>query len=171
MTDDDILDKVLQHEGGFVDDPKDRGGATNFGITAATLGAWRKLGRSCTAAEVKAMPRSEAIAIYKQRYIADPGFGAVADGNLRMIVVDSAVLFGPGRAAKWLQGALGVKADGAIGPGTQAALAKAVPAEIGRKIIAEREAFCQGLCDRDPSQNRFLKGWTNRSEDLRQFCR
>lgn len=171
MTDDDILDHVLKNEGGFVNDPKDPGGATNMGITAATLGAWRKLGRSCTPSEVKAMTRDEAIAIYKKRYITDPHFDAVADGNLRMIVVDTAVLFGPDRATRFLQTALGVSADGDLGTNTRKALATADPKAVGRKVIDQRIARHRARVAEKPSQQRFLKGWLNRCESLRQqFC-
>ena len=52
MTNDDIITTVLKYEGGFVNDLADRGGATNWGITQATLTAWRK--RPATVADVKA---------------------------------------------------------------------------------------------------------------------
>jgi lysozyme family protein len=170
MTDDDILDRVLQHEGGFVNDPKDAGGATNMGITAKTLGNWRKLGRNCTADEVRKMSRDEAVAIYKDQYITTPHFNLIGDGNLRMIVVDTAVLFGPSRAAKFLQTALGVDADGAIGQGTKAALDKADPKAIGNKVIDLRAAYHEARVAAKPDQQRFLKGWLNRCTDLRQYC-
>ena len=170
MTDDDILGHVLEHEGGFVNDPKDLGGATNMGITAATLGNWRKLGRPCTADEVRAMPRAEAIAIYKKQYITDPHFDAIADGNLRMIVVDTSVLFGPGRATKFLQTALGVSPDGDLGNDTKKALASADPKQVGRKVIDQRIARHRQRVAEKPSQQRFLKGWLNRCEALRKFC-
>ena len=61
-----ILDDILRREGGYVNHPADRGGPTNFGITAQTLGSWRKLGRPATAAEVQALTEPEARAIYRQ---------------------------------------------------------------------------------------------------------
>jgi len=71
---DAILDRIIRREGGYVNHPADRGGATNFGITAQTLGNWRKLGRPATVAEVMALTETEARAIYRQQYIAGPGF-------------------------------------------------------------------------------------------------
>src|SRR5690606_13690489 len=66
---DTILDEIIRREGGYVNHPADRGGPTNFGITAQTLGSWRKLGRPATAAEVQALKEPEARAIYRQQYI------------------------------------------------------------------------------------------------------
>ena len=57
---------VLRHEGGYGDHPADPGGATNFGVTRATLAHHR--GRPVTKAEVRALTRAEAAGIYRQRY-------------------------------------------------------------------------------------------------------
>ena len=63
---DTILDEIIRREGGYVNHPADRGGPTNFGITAQTLGSWRKLGRPATTAEVRALTEAEARAVYRQ---------------------------------------------------------------------------------------------------------
>src|SRR5262249_43654195 len=103
MTDDQIIDVILAYEGGFTNNPNDHGGPTNFGITAADYGRW--LGRSTPASvdEVKAMDKDTARKIYQKWYIADPGFGNPMSDKLRLVLVDSGVLFGTGRATKWLQ--------------------------------------------------------------------
>lgn len=170
MTDEEILTRVLKYEGGFVDHRADLGGATNFGVTAATLGAWRKLGRPATSDEVETMTSAEAKAIYRQRYIADPGFEAVGDGKLRMIVVDCSVLYGPARAAKWLQMALGVFADGKVGNDTRTALASTNPGIVGRKILKLRIDRINARVVENPSQKVFFAGWMNRTNDLFQFA-
>ena len=102
-TIDSILDDILRREGGYVNHPADRGGATNFGITAQTLGAWRKLGRAATAAEVQALTETEARAIYRQQYITGPGFETIAHPALLHLLVDAGVHSGPKRAVQWLQ--------------------------------------------------------------------
>ncbi len=107
---DTILDEIIRREGGYVNHPDDRGGPTKFGITAQTLGAWRKLGRPATAAEVQALTETEAMAIYRQQYITGPGFDAVTHPGLLHLLVDTAVHSGPKRAVQWLQAALGVTA-------------------------------------------------------------
>jgi lysozyme family protein len=63
---DTILDEIIRREGGYVNHPADRGGPTKYGITAQTLGRWRKLDRPATATEVKALTETEARAIYRQ---------------------------------------------------------------------------------------------------------
>lgn len=62
----DIQRFILAHEGGYVDHPKDPGGATNLGITIKTLAAWRK--RKVSKAEVKALTPADVIPIYKANY-------------------------------------------------------------------------------------------------------
>jgi ferredoxin-NADP reductase len=84
-----ILDDILRREGGYVNHPADRGGPTNFGITAQTLGSWRKLGRPATAAEVQALTEPEARAIYRQQYITGPGFETITHPALLHLLVDA----------------------------------------------------------------------------------
>ncbi len=170
MTDDDIVDRVLQYEGGFVNNPLDRGGPTNFGITASELGRVRNLNRAASAAEVQALTRSEAVAIYKADYIAAPKFASIADPGLRMIVVDSGVMHGVGRATKWLQQALGVAGDGQIGPETLDALSKTGPATVGRDVLALRFGFIGSILSAQPRQAVFAQGWLRRVADLLQFA-
>jgi hypothetical protein len=124
MPDDDLrfaacLEEVLWHEGGYADNPRDPGGATNLGITIATLGEWR--GRAVTKADVKALTREEAAAIYRARYWKRVRGDALPAG-LDLAVFDFAVNSGPARAVKALQRELGVAQDGLVGPVTLGAL-------------------------------------------------
>lgn len=124
---------LLAREGGgtFTDRAADKGGPTRWGIDAATLGAWRKLGRPATAAEVQALGETEATTIYRQRYFVLPGFDRVADVSARISeeLLDTGVNMGPGLPELWLQQVLNacnrqgadwadIAEDGAIGPGT-----------------------------------------------------
>jgi len=95
---DTILDEIIRREGGYVNHPDDRGGSTNFGIAAQTLGEWRKLGRPASAAEVQALTKDEARALYRQQYITGPGFEAITHPGLLHLLVDTAVHSGPKRA-------------------------------------------------------------------------
>jgi lysozyme family protein len=166
MTDDDIIDAVLRYEGGFVNDPADHGGPTQFGVTAANLGRWRKLGRVATVDEVKSMTISEARNIYRDWYIAAPGFDAVEHEPLKWVLVDSAVLHGPRTSVKWLQQALGVTVDGVMGAQTMNALAGVDPARAAAEILSLRIRRYATIVINDSTQLRFLQGWINRATSL-----
>ena len=93
---DRALTAVLRHEGGYVDHPSDPGGATNLGVTRATLAQWR--GRAVSKAEVKALTRAEAAKIYRALYW-DEIAGDALPAGLDFAVFDYCVNSGPGRAA------------------------------------------------------------------------
>jgi lysozyme family protein len=162
MTVDDILDGILEREGGFVDHPADRGGATKYGITQATLSDW--LGHPASVEDVRTLPVGVARAIYRRRYLEAPGYAeAIANDRLLALVVDFAVHSGPGRATAALQRVLGVTDDGVIGAQTRRVLAsQAGSVEVYRRFLAARIGFLCRLAVRDPSQLVFLDGWLHR---------
>jgi len=138
------LPVILAAEGGFVNDPRDPGGATNFGITRRTLAEWR--GRPVSVAEVRAMPVAEAGAIYRARYWATCGCDALPAG-LDLMVFDFGVNAGPGRARRLLREA---------GEGS--------PAERIERFAAARIAYYRAL----PSFAVFGRGWLKRVEQVRR---
>lgn len=137
MTADQIIDDVLEREKGYVDHPADRGGPTNFGISAAVLGIWRSLGRPATRDEVRALQVTEARDIYAAEYISRPGFGEVWYEPLKVLLVDAGVNHGQSTAIRWLQRALGFgggrRVDGVMGRETKAAVS-ALSAERAREV-------------------------------------
>lgn len=149
---------VLRHEGGFVDHPRDPGGATNMGITLRTLRDWRG-DDSLGADALRAMTEAEARAIYLARYW-NPVRGDELPPGVDLAVFDWAVQGGVGRAARDMQGALGVTADGAIGRQTLAALRGADPADVVRDVCARRLAYLRIR----PHWDTFGRGWTRRVE-------
>ena len=160
MTIDQMLDDVIRREGGYVHDPVDRGGPTKYGITQRTLRAWR--GQAVTAEDVRRLTTDEARAIYRRRYVEDPGFARLPD-PLRAQVVDDGVLSGPRQAVKDLQRAIGgVTIDGQLGPKTRAALRQQGVAVVHAQLIQVRAARIGRIVHRDPSQARFLNGWLTR---------
>jgi len=149
------LSLVLQHEGGYVDHPRDPGGATNRGITLETLSRWR--GRPVSKAEVKALSLEEAGAIYRANYW-NVVKGDDLPAGVDYAVFDFAVNSGPQRAAKHLQAIVETKADGVIGPKTLAAVCAKDPAEIIRRLTRSRLDFLSRL----PTWRTFGKGWRKR---------
>lgn len=111
---------IKQSEGGFVNNRRDPGGATNYGITLRTLMAWRH--RPVSVADVRSLQWSEAVAIIKSQYADTVHFDDLPSG-LDYCVVDAAVNSGPVKAIQWLQRSLGIAADGHYGIQTAAAVA------------------------------------------------
>ena len=169
---DAILESVLANEGGYVNNPADKGGATNRGITAKTLGAWRSLGRPATPAEVQALSVEEAKAIYAAEYVERPGFAELADHpHLQVALVDAGVMSGPKRAIQMLQRALGLPDDGILGPVTLGAARLIPDASLALRFGCERLRFVGRLISKDltdadrdgiPDNAEFASGWINR---------
>lgn len=155
--------EVLRHEGGYVDHPRDPGGATNRGITHLTLADWR--GHPVTKADVQALTEKEAREIYRVRF-----WNAIQGDRLPagvdLAVFDFAVNSGPGRAARMLQQQLGVVADGAIGPVTLAAIRKVNASRLASGLCRARLAWMRGL----PTWDAFGEGWTARVVDVERVA-
>jgi len=122
----ECLELVLKHEGGFVNHPKDPGGATNRGVTQKVYDAYRKT-RARPIQSVKFISEDETKAIYKFQYW-DRVQGDFLPRGLDYAVFDFAVNSGVGRASKYLQACVGTKQDGVIGAMTIAAIGK--PANV-----------------------------------------
>jgi len=163
VTEADIITGVIAREAGFVDHPSDRGSFTKYGITAATLGAWRKLGRPATRAEVQAMEEPEARAIYRHIYILAPGFDGIAHDVLRVNVIDDGILSGPVTAIQTLQRVLGVRDDGVFGPRTRAALLAADPVVVHVRLVKARIVRYAQIVEADRTQGDFIEGWCVRA--------
>lgn len=157
------LAAVLRFEGGYVDDPRDPGGATARGVTQVTLAAFR--GRPVGKAEVAALTAEEAAAIYRRMYW-DAVRGDELPGGVDLAVFDLAVNSGPGRAARMLQAVLGVRIDGIIGPATLAACRGAPAARTSELLCDARLRFLQSL----PTWGVFGRGWSNRVQRVRNLA-
>ena len=168
ITNDDILDQILQFEGGFTNDSSDHGGPTNFGITAAEFGRFLSLDGPASADQVRNMTRSQALTIFRAEYLTRPKFDQIVDDTLRLVLVDSGVLFGTGRATRWLQQALGtVSVDGGIGNETLAALTGCTDLpKLAREVLSLRFRSIADIVSGDSTQIRFLRGWVSRAASL-----
>jgi lysozyme family protein len=93
----DLVDKVLNSEGGFVNDPVDRGGATNKGISWET---WQNaalpiLGKDPTIENLQNITAENAKSIYKAKYWNSIRLSEIEDGDLRWLIFDFHVNSGP----------------------------------------------------------------------------
>lgn len=156
---DDLISRVIQREGGYVNHPADRGGPTKYGITQATLSDWR--GVPVTPFQVEVLAEFEAREIYRTRYFA--GLEGVTDPNVLEFLFDYAVNSGSSRAVRALQTVIGTTPDGAFGPKSKAALAAVRDqSKLYWPLVCERFDNFLRIAGRDPSQSVFLAGWANR---------
>lgn len=168
-----IIDAVIAREAGYVDDPDDRGGKTNFGITEAVA---RNAGY---AGDMRELPRQLAVEIYTKSYVIAPGFDKVAavSPDIAEEMIDTGVNMGPGLPGPWLQriltmlndkGAMypDLVIDGSIGPATinalKAQLTKRGPA--GVTVILRMLNSFQGaryieITEGRPANRAFIFGW------------
>lgn len=151
MTFDDIFERVIGHEGGYVNNPKDPGGETNWGITKTTALATGYTG------EMRALTRDRAKEIYRvafwQRINGDQFPPAVA-----FQLFDACVNHGIGNGIRMLQRAAGVADDGKVGPVSLAAINAKPVTDLLVLFNAERLAFYTKLSTFDT----FGRGWVNR---------
>ncbi len=170
---DEMVETILHHEGGFVNDPADPGGATNFGVTIHTYSKW--LGRQATVEEVRNMDIETAIEIYKSRYYYAPRINSLEE-IVQPLVFDMAINHGPRNANRMLQRTINlagfgtISVDGVIGPGTRRALKNATDAMgpyFVNALVEERLKFYNRIVERRPSSRKFLRGWTRRANSFR----
>ena len=152
------LEMVLEHEGGFVDHPKDPGGATNRGITYKTYEKF--LGRPLKDInELKLIPHSHVEKIYKNSFW-DKVKGDELPSGVDFSAFDWAVNSGPSRSARYLQKIVGAEQDGAIGPMTLSKVNDYDSIHLIDELHKERQAYYEKL----KTFEYFGKGWTKRND-------
>lgn len=159
------LGLVLQHEGGWSNNPADPGGATMKGVTQAVYDDYRH-SIGAPARTVREIEDAELHAIYRSGYW-DRIKGDDLPAGVDYATFDAAVNSGPGRGAKWLQHALLVTLDGAIGPQTIAAAKAADPVRTIDAMCDLRLEFLRGL----GTWPTFGRGWQRRVDDVRRVAR
>lgn len=155
-----IFDRILSHEGGFVDHPHDNGGATNMGVTQRVFNEFLAASGQ-KPYSVKHIRREQVRAIFNVKF-----WIAVKGDRLQhgwdYAIVDMAYNSGPGRAVRLAQTVLGLEPDGIVGPLTIAAIHHA-PKEKLNEYMDKRLAYLKTL----PDWPHFGKGWTARVEAVR----
>lgn len=178
----EIAGEIVAREGGFVDDPDDPGGATNFGVTIGTL---RRLGLDVTGdgavdvADVRALSREQAVALFVKEYFDRPGLHRLPEA-LQPSVFDMYVNAGS-NAVRILQGLLNdmgadIAVDGVLGPLTARAAhdaASRASAHLADAYGVARRNYYYALADRRPQSRKFARsrdggkgGWIRRAEEF-----
>lgn len=153
------LDFTLRQEGGYSDDPNDPGGATNYGITLATLREYTG-NDALTADDIRDIPMDTVHAIYGSDYWNRLRCDALPAG-VDLMVFDHGVNAGTGRSAMILQQAIGLTGaavDGSIGPQTLAAVGQMAAASLINDLAARQHAYYQSL----GNFQRYGAGWLAR---------
>ena len=159
-------------EGGFVNHPDDKGGATNMGITIGTLAEWRQ--EEATVADVRDLTRAEADAIFRARYYSLCRCGEMPE-RMAAVIYNCAVLSGPARSIKLAQKAfnsLGLSVDGSkleedgvLGRITMGAIQQTDAGVLASAFMDQQEAYLRAL----DTFHVFGPGWMNRMAALREF--
>jgi lysozyme family protein len=144
---DTCFDRLLGNEGGYCNNPNDPGGETNWGICK----------RSYPTVNIAMLTREGAKAIYRRDFW-DAGGMDQFDGAVSFQLFDAAVNHGIETALRMLQSAVGVAADGHIGPVTIAAVKQLLPAAVIMRFLSARAKFYTSLS----TWPTFGRGWTNR---------
>lgn len=170
---DDLIDRAIGVEGGYTNNPADKGGPTRYGITEEVARAFGYAG------DMRALPRPEAIRIYKMRYWFRPGFDRVNDiyPSVAEEMFDTGINMGPRTAVMFLQRALNalnrngsdygdIKLDGDCGPLTIQNLAayKAKRGDEGSAVLLKALEALQGerylrISETRPANETFTYGW------------
>ena len=142
-----FIERVLVHEGGYVNDPRDPGQETRWGISK----------RAYPHLDIRNLTRAQAVDIYRRDFWQRVR-GDELPREFAFQALDAAVNHGIGNAVRWMQRAAGVADDGVIGPVTLAAVQRAQAADLVLRFNAERLRFYAKLT----TFSTFGRGWVNR---------
>lgn len=137
------MEVVFKNEGGFTDDTADLGGRTNMGITQSTYNDYCKRYR-VPVKDVKFLTKEEAIEVYYNDYWKKSGADKVENQIEALILFDTAVLHGVGRAKQFFKESNG---------------------NFERMIQLRKEYYLKRV-KQNPTQKKYLKGWNNRADNL-----
>lgn len=160
----EALGIILHVEGGYVNDPDDRGGATNMGVTQATYDAYRQ-SKGYLKNDVRDITSEEVATIYKERYWDAVGADTLP-WPVSLVLFDMAVNHGPTSAKKLMQNVLQVTPDGIVGSVTRGAALASQPDSLANEMLWSRIEKYRRLAQ--GNQQKFLPGWLWRVRHLRQ---
>jgi lysozyme family protein len=164
---DKCLAMLLEHEGGFTADKRDKGnagdghgnqGSTMLGVTSRVYADWT--GEPAPIEVMKALTPDDVAPIYKKNYW-DRVKGDLLPSGVDWCAFDWAVNSGKSRPSKAIQRAVGATQDGSIGPATIGLIMEKDPEEIINYVYGVRQDFYKGL----KTFETFGRGWTRRNKE------
>ena len=165
---------VAKWESGYFDHPNDPGGVTNFGVSLMFLKGLGLLegdidgDGNIDRDDVLAVTKDTSKDLFKCHFWDRPGCASMPP-LVAVAYYDLAVNAGAGRSTRILQQALGVKADGIIGPLTREALRVCNQYSLALSMLDYRARWYRRLAAQKPTSKVFLKGWLNRTDDCRNL--
>lgn len=150
MNFDVAFQKLIGHEGGYVNDTRDPGGETKYGISK----------RAYPDEGIAGMTLERAKQIYRRDYWDTVRADHMPDA-VRFDLFDAAVNSGVRQAVKWLQLAAKAEPDGVIGPNTLLAVRMADPHLLAKRFNGQRLRFMTDL----KTWPTFGRGWARRIAD------
>ena len=164
----DLSPIVAKWEAGFVNDPKDKGGATNMGIT---IGTWRQIGYDkdgdgyIDVQDIRLLDERDfgcVLKVYWNRWQAN----RIINQSIANLLVDW--VFTSGKwGVKIPQRILKIEPDGIVGNQTLNAINLVNQKVFFDAVFEARKKFFHDIVKNDPSQRKFLKGWLNRLNDFK----
>jgi lysozyme family protein len=147
------VQKTLIHEGGYVNNPADKGGPTKYGITQADM----------PNLNIATINQSQAESYYLEHYWK-PLYSQITDQSIAEKLFDMGVLFGVGTAVKLLQitvaKTISIVSDGNFGPNTLAAVNQET--NLLPAYRATLLNHCMNIVNVNPEDSVFVNGWVNR---------
>ena len=171
------ISTVLAHEGGFVNDPNDKGEATNYGISLRYLQSTGQLNKydfdhdgAITANDIAMLTRDEAIEIYRESWWNKYDYERFVDQQVANKVLDMAVNMGQKQATKLLQRSVNrandnqhLSCDGVLGPMTMEAVNKIDPIKLIPILKTECAQFYEDLVNARSEFREYFAGWLRRA--------
>jgi lysozyme family protein len=178
------FDTLIEHEGGFINDPVDAGGATNYGIS---LRFYQLIKPDATKQDIENLELEDAKEIYYNQWWTKYNYDNIKHFGLAEKLLDFSVNMGPSQAHILLQKAVNafcgynrLAVDGLIGPNTISAcnsitdknhhMSEENAKGLINYFVLLACAFYLELTEQEPENYRFLKGWINRATDNTQLA-
>jgi lysozyme family protein len=160
-----FVDRLLVLEGGFAILKNDKGGATKYGVTLQT---WKEFGHDkdgdgdIDVEDIKLLTPEDAKSIAKKIFWDYFKADQISNQTIAEFICDWGYNSGRTTIAKKVQTLLGLKADGIFGAQTIGRINSINQAEFFNLLKLSRLDFVRKIVERDPTQERFYKGWVNR---------